>query len=131
MIRRPPRSTRTDTLFPYTTLFRSEGPPAHIVHDIEVRADDIGVVAEPDHARNGKAGRRERRHDAIFAFDLVRRAEESAGRLAPEDILRARGIGHEIGWIRLPALELADTERNSAWRRGGKECVSQCRSRGA
>src|SRR3546814_732589 len=27
MIRRPPRSTRTDTLFPYTTLFRSEGPP--------------------------------------------------------------------------------------------------------
>src|SRR3546814_16643975 len=26
MIRRPPRSTRTDTLFPYTTLFRSQGP---------------------------------------------------------------------------------------------------------
>src|SRR3546814_12616078 len=26
MIRRPPRSTRTDTLFPYTTLFRSESP---------------------------------------------------------------------------------------------------------
>src|SRR3546814_19120895 len=29
MIRRPPRSTRTDTLFPYTTLFRSVG-----AHDI-------------------------------------------------------------------------------------------------
>src|SRR3546814_8928631 len=28
MIRRPPRSTRTDTLFPYTTLFRSPGHPA-------------------------------------------------------------------------------------------------------
>src|SRR3546814_2583242 len=28
MIRRPPRSTRTDTLFPYTTLFRSRGFPA-------------------------------------------------------------------------------------------------------
>src|SRR3546814_7258158 len=26
MIRRPPRSTRTDTLFPYTTLFRSDEP---------------------------------------------------------------------------------------------------------
>src|SRR3546814_19316106 len=26
MIRRPPRSTRTDTLFPYTTLFRSDRP---------------------------------------------------------------------------------------------------------
>src|SRR3546814_10603077 len=28
MIRRPPRSTRTDTLFPYTTLFRSGSPKA-------------------------------------------------------------------------------------------------------
>src|SRR3546814_2245417 len=28
MIRRPPRSTRTDTLFPYTTLFRSVDSPA-------------------------------------------------------------------------------------------------------
>src|SRR3546814_7951 len=37
MIRRPPRSTRTDTLFPYTTLFRSkvaEGRP-HIVDRIK------------------------------------------------------------------------------------------------
>src|SRR3546814_2783554 len=32
MIRRPPRSTRTDTLFPYTTLFRS-WPPARTVPD--------------------------------------------------------------------------------------------------
>src|SRR3546814_16561099 len=29
MIRRPPRSTRTDTLFPYTTLFRSEAVGGH------------------------------------------------------------------------------------------------------
>src|SRR3546814_10212676 len=29
MILRPPRSTRTDTLFPYTTLFRSRGPDHH------------------------------------------------------------------------------------------------------
>src|SRR3546814_19760287 len=29
MIRRPPRSTRTDTLFPYTTLFRSRKLPRH------------------------------------------------------------------------------------------------------
>src|SRR3546814_17485115 len=35
MIRRPPRSTRTDTLFPYTTLFRSDagrfGPPSYCI----------------------------------------------------------------------------------------------------
>src|SRR3546814_4779216 len=33
MIRRPPRSTRTDTLFPYTTLFRSHRP--HLRHGEE------------------------------------------------------------------------------------------------
>src|SRR3546814_5351178 len=31
MIRRPPRSTRTDTLFPYTTLFRSRCAGQHVV----------------------------------------------------------------------------------------------------
>src|SRR3546814_948865 len=31
MIRRPPRSTRTDTLFPYTTLFRSSGDGHRVV----------------------------------------------------------------------------------------------------
>src|SRR3546814_13543585 len=38
MIRRPPRSTRTDTLFPYTTLFRSIGPSArcHRSRDREI-----------------------------------------------------------------------------------------------
>src|SRR3546814_8360578 len=30
MIRRPPRSTRTDTLFPYTTLFRSGAAEDHV-----------------------------------------------------------------------------------------------------
>src|SRR3546814_8920507 len=48
MIRRPPRSTRTDTLFPYTTLFRSLRPR-------HVRPGDpagAGAVAGlPDHSR--------------------------------------------------------------------------------
>src|SRR3546814_15253262 len=38
MIRRPPRSTRTDTLFPYTTLFRS---PAHSNPSIEIMSTPI------------------------------------------------------------------------------------------
>src|SRR3546814_15113771 len=36
MIRRPPRSTRTDTLFPYTTLFRSDQRLAAAVQVIEL-----------------------------------------------------------------------------------------------
>src|SRR3546814_12694383 len=39
MIRRPPRSTRTDTLFPYTTLFRS-GP----VRTLESRHHDLLLI---------------------------------------------------------------------------------------
>src|SRR3546814_4221221 len=38
MIRRPPRSTRTDTLFPYTTLFRSLRRPA-VIEPAADRAD--------------------------------------------------------------------------------------------
>src|SRR3546814_14791260 len=37
MIRRPPRSTRTDTLFPYTTLFRSQGEGEHILLPIDAK----------------------------------------------------------------------------------------------
>src|SRR3546814_5510559 len=39
MIRRPPRSTRTDTLFPYTTLFRSAARPRE--HRREQRPSDL------------------------------------------------------------------------------------------
>src|SRR3546814_11018429 len=39
MIRRPPRSTRTDTLFPYTTLFRSNVAPDSNYHrDMHIKA---------------------------------------------------------------------------------------------
>src|SRR3546814_14815312 len=38
MIRRPPRSTRTDTLFPYTTLFRSLNP-GKTVHMMDIHAE--------------------------------------------------------------------------------------------
>src|SRR3546814_13647092 len=43
--RRPPRSTRTDTLFPYTTLFRSE---VGTVSDLVLGPDDkiVGVVVD-------------------------------------------------------------------------------------
>src|SRR3546814_18525205 len=37
MIRRPPRSTRTDTLFPFTTLFRSVVPKRGGIHEADRR----------------------------------------------------------------------------------------------
>src|SRR3546814_3070418 len=42
MIRRPPRSTRTDTLFPYTTLFRSRR--AVRFGDVAGQADRVGEI---------------------------------------------------------------------------------------
>src|SRR3546814_12492618 len=56
MIRRPPRSTRTDTLFPYTTLFRSEclalvcAVPAFRTNENEMR-NDVGprLVRSEEH----------------------------------------------------------------------------------
>src|SRR3546814_4845545 len=54
MIRRPPRSTRTDTLFPYTTLFRSLGSQAltetggHVLaRDLKLVTRDAGGVQTP------------------------------------------------------------------------------------
>src|SRR3546814_10388672 len=43
MIRRPPRSTRTDTLFPYTTLFRSlaDDDPLYMGAGIDFQLDGI------------------------------------------------------------------------------------------
>src|SRR3546814_2399838 len=50
MIRRPPRSTRTDTLFPYTTLFRSTAQ----------RGGHFEIFIRPDLAHApGRAGRSE------------------------------------------------------------------------
>src|SRR3546814_21085187 len=42
MIRLPPRSTRTDTLFPYTTLFRSAVAVAILEHQRILRAAGLG-----------------------------------------------------------------------------------------
>src|SRR3546814_19571333 len=52
MIRRPPRSTRTDTLFPYTTLFRAQFPTRHqfreggAIGPGEGRAADRDLIAD-------------------------------------------------------------------------------------
>src|SRR3546814_14719010 len=48
MIRRPPRSTRTDTLFPYTTLFRSKLVP--VANSYGVPMLSTGQIAAPGQA---------------------------------------------------------------------------------
>src|SRR3546814_3390742 len=74
MIRRPPRSTRTDTLFPYTTLFRSGGKAdprsviaaklAHNIATVPMAGEDAAPVDAADgaRARRQKAGARSEEH---------------------------------------------------------------------
>src|SRR3546814_12979993 len=42
MVRRPPRSTRTDTLFPYTTLFRSQGRTVDFRNTVIIMTSNLG-----------------------------------------------------------------------------------------
>src|SRR3546814_8896614 len=79
MIRRPPRSTRTDTLFPYTTLFRSEGAGEHLAvlhagsEDRRARAQRRRQVdAAQDHGRH---------RPGVHRRGLVRRSEEHTSEL--------------------------------------------------
>src|SRR3546814_5234228 len=84
MIRRPPRSTRTDTLFPYTTLFRS----LLADHFIQSR-ERIGRLDRHRHQRDRIAGDRlvrrkrlDRDHrQRLLGFLLLDRSEEHTSEL--------------------------------------------------
>src|SRR3546814_8857069 len=76
MIRRPPRSTRTDTLFTYTTLFRSDRQWFRgIAPAIEGRT---GLYSGSNDGRS--IGRLERHH-AIFDLKRPERSEEQTSEL--------------------------------------------------
>src|SRR3546814_13169913 len=68
MLRRPPRSTRTDTLFPYTTLFRSA---------LSVRTGvDDAAAGDARHRRADRAGRPADGRDGRPALRPAGRSEE-------------------------------------------------------
>src|SRR3546814_19459917 len=108
MIRRPPRSTRTDTLFPYTTLFRSphrgsgpwrsRGLPSLPLHQQPRKLEGT------DHLRPDRSG-----------------PSNTGSRQAPPATMIQ--LGRSVR--KDPECSLARSEE----RRVGKECVSTCRSR--
>src|SRR3546814_16736229 len=124
MIRRPPRSTRTDTLFPYTTLFRSFARRRDAGGgDAEIGVGVVGVDVERALALV----------DVIFAPLLPRRDEQRRrfGIVGGDQIDLARLViaGRDDDII--VRRRLADADARSEERRVGKECVSTCRSRWA
>src|SRR3546814_15796633 len=100
MVRRPPRSTRTDTLFPYTTLFRSPegdlarmaGPsrnPGMASHWIQTNRNKRDVVLDLKTEAGAEALRR-----------LIRKAEVFVDNMRPEPLRRL-----EFRYQQVPAIK--------------------------
>src|SRR3546814_14549415 len=128
MIRAPPRSTRTDTLCPYTTLFRSPcarldaiGADAGLrdvqinLHDPPLAPDFLDQAGEPDLWNLADIAR----PAAALPQEDILRGLLADGRTAAEFL--ALGVAFDSildrGGVR------------SVERRSVKECVRQCRSR--
>src|SRR3546814_15465199 len=89
MIRRPPRSTRTDTLFPYTTLFRSQGDVRRVAGErqVEPAAGEQAVRGEPPPGADAV-----RQHVERLADRHLLGAEDAAAARV-QGVQRVEGIG--------------------------------------
>src|SRR3546814_15514131 len=109
MRRRPPRSTRTDTLFPYTTLFRSDS--------LKLAPNDPRAVI----------ARLKLQADAPVRTDT--RAKLSMTSLTGSPIIQLTGGDPDSPRLtETPGREVPIILRSEE-RRGGKEGVSTCKSR--
>src|SRR3546814_1223131 len=82
MIRRPPRSTRTDTLFPYTTLFRSADAPSVASASEHRQLQQELLLREASEKRLRVALNQYKRSAAVFEqFAYAARSEEHTSEL--------------------------------------------------
>src|SRR3546814_15538984 len=116
MIRRPPRSTRTDTLFPYTTLFRSY-----------LFATDGDARVDPMYARNMAAAREAGvRTGPIHRYDLCKLATDQAANFI-RHVPRRPDALPAVVWLDCD-VRCPDRPRPDE-RRVGTECVRKCKYR--
>src|SRR3546814_10412198 len=122
MIRRPPRSTRTDTLFPYTTLFRS----AELTQKWQAEKDKIHAEAkikeELDAAR-GQLDQAQRAGDLAKAGELsygtipglekrLEEAQAAAGNAMLREEVTADDIAAVVSkWTGIPVDRMLEGER--------------------
>src|SRR3546814_17235569 len=121
MNRRPPRSTRTDTLFPYTTLFRSTINATANASPCDDPADlwrcRVCRQAQAHQARD--ISDRDGASDAVVGVAGADRAGVSQGGPRSATVSAGNDAAHP------PDAALVRSEE----RRVGKECVSTCRYR--
>src|SRR3546814_15483737 len=114
MIRRPPRSTRTDTLFPYTTLFRSNQPGTSIA---EALALSPGVsFVQGNGPRDVAVSVRGPSNRQTYGVRNIKVSEDGFDVTQPDGLSRT---------------DLTDAHDRSDESRVGKECVSSCKHRWA
>src|SRR3546814_11959316 len=140
MIRRPPRSTRTDTLFPYTTLFRSQAVRVldggivdpvgwHVGggEPLAAEAPALARILAPPHAAAGDADHQPAAvaridADRVDAGAVVPAVEPfRARRLVPQRLPQVQGLAAAVG------AEQRDRNRSDAIR-DGKAVVITLRS---
>src|SRR3546814_1263255 len=120
MIRRPPRSTRTDTLFPYTTLFRSVGSEGQSA----VPAILSAVASVHDAAAGGAADRAPAAGEAAGAEQPLAAPGRGGGARRPlarrpgrlDDLLVRPGLSHPRAGARLAGR--CELQRDAICRRG-------------
>src|SRR3546814_21045906 len=123
MIRRPPRSTRTDTLFPYTTLFRSpQYGELHMVSSSVTTLSNKFRKLRPVYDPNSSI---------VSPRNSARKRAVSATK-AGSQLLPLWGMGARKGEsVSMSSLSLGKRAaviwRRSEERRVGKACVSTCR----
>src|SRR3546814_14732387 len=125
MIRRPPRSTRSYTLFPYPTLCRSREQRHHAgeTGEIHRRLWPVDIPAAQDEsAEQDRIGEAEQRDAAIEDERKNARPARQKGQRDPAE--QRPAIGQRIECVPAHARSSRSEER-----RVGKECVSTCRSR--
>src|SRR3546814_12615392 len=150
-IRPPPRSTRTDTLFPYTTLFRSPGRSQEmLVSSLVVfsarfwrgRGWRPGGARRSSRRRHGRrSGRRRSGPDAELRHARLRQSQfRSAGararllpRKRPHQLRRHphRPRSQRTPWLHDPEGQCHWLQSRSEERSVGKEWVSTCGARWA
>src|SRR3546814_18552136 len=138
MIRRPPRSTRTATLFPYTTLFRSQlgSRLSEAGGAREERRRSRGALHDPaDRARHRLPCHPIERRRRARCDDLP--ADRGSLPVPPRDQCGGRSRRQRLwlapelvaGTAALALIRNTFQTLRSEERRVGKECVSTCRYR--
>src|SRR3546814_7632299 len=102
MIRRPPRSTRTDTLFPYTTLFRSFAAALYPEQE-KMGGPMVGIGLRPAMAQIDSAIQ-----DRVAGFHLDR------GKRLVSEILEARSLAIHADGADFKRPRSEDTRLNSS-----------------